>query len=720
MEVPDLLLSHSRLAAWAWDVRTDTVRWSPELRVMLGYEAGDPEPNWANHQELLTPSSFRRLEAAVGRCLGSGEPYRLRLEFIGKAGKRLHVENHGAVAEWEDGKPVRLTGVCVDRTAEQRAMQSLRQTTRLLSKTAQIGRIGGWQWNLVSRQMTWSAEMYRVHGVGRDFEPTLAGMVGLYPAESRALLETVIARPEETGEPGELELDLTGPDGKRRRLRWITECEWVQGATVISGTTQDITLDHGLQTERNLLFNLSRDLLGIADFNGRYTQVNPAWTKTLGWSESEMAGRRWIDLVHPDDLEATLEAGSALERGDEVASFTNRLRCRDGSYRTVSWKAVPVPTEDRIVFVARDTTEEMSAQRELDERRRTIDAILEHSLAGYWDWHIERDEEVVSETFRRMFGYGETERDGWPVPWRRLILSEDLPKARAAFRTHAASRGTVPFSSELRCLHRDGSIMWVLAAGSVVEWSDAGAPLRMVGCCMDVTKAKLQELERHAAERALSGAALEERRRLAFHMHDGVGQLLTAASMGAKRLADSRDLADEVREEAGKIQGVVGETHRRIRAITRGLVPEEVHAGNFNGSVGRLTEACAAGFQIECRFESDSESQIPSRFVALQLYLIIQEAILNAVRHGEALVVTVKLEKVDGQLEISITDDGSGIDVRDDSDAGFAPRGLGLRSMAARARDAGGRMDIDRVPGGGTRVLCRVPAAELVEDPTIS
>ncbi len=716
VEIPCQLPAHPKLAVWEWEVESDAVRWSPQLRVMLGYEETELEPTWAEHRRLLTPDGFERLEAAVQHCLQTGEEYCVRVAFEGAGRKQTLLEIYGSVAEWRDGRPIRLNGVCFDRTSERIALRRLRRTTRLLSRTARIGRIGGWRLDLSTRQMTWSAEMYRIHGVRRDFEPSLEGMVQFYQRESCAKLEAAIDGAEARGDSFELDLDLHVPNGSRRRLRVIATCEWENGRSIVSGTTQDISSHYELQTERDLLFSVSQDLLGIADFEGHYRQVNPAWMGLLGWSESEMKGSRWIDLVHPDDVEETLDVSRSLADGQTLATFSNRLRCRDGSYRSISWKAVPVIAEGCIIFVARDTTEQVAAERELEERRRTIDAILEHTLAGYWDWDITRDEETVSETFRRMFGYGDAVRREWPESWRRLILPEDLPLAREAFRAHLASRGDAQFSAELRCRHRDGSVVWILVAGSVVEWLEDGSPARMVGCHLDITKSKWQESERHRAEQALSEAALDERRRLAFHMHDGVGQLLTALAMTAKRLAGAKDSSESVREDAVAIQHIVRDTHRRIRAITRGLVPEEVTRENFVKAVERLAEACAAGFQIRCVYEGPAEVRLPHCFGALQIYLIIQEAILNAVRHGEASEVVVRLEQLATEIDLTVDDNGSGFEIDDE---GSASHGLGLRSMATRAREAGGELNVSRSERGGTRVGCRVKRYDAISEPTI-
>ncbi len=108
MDVSDLFFSQPRLATWAWDVDQDRVRWSPPLRSMLDYGVEKPAPSWAEHRNLLTPSSCVRLGRAVERCLQTGEAYCLRVDFIGPLGKLVHVENHGSVVGWEDVRPVRL------------------------------------------------------------------------------------------------------------------------------------------------------------------------------------------------------------------------------------------------------------------------------------------------------------------------------------------------------------------------------------------------------------------------------------------------------------------------------------------------------------------------------------------------------------------------------------------------------------------------------------
>jgi PAS domain S-box-containing protein len=127
-------------------------------------------------------------------------------------------------------------------------------------------------------------------------------------------------------------------------------------------------------THRDTFFAMSLDMLCIANIEGYFRQLNPAWS-TLGWSIDELTSRPFIDFVHPDDVVATLEVMSRLTTSDfSTISFENRYRCRDGSYRWLLWSARTshdaMRPEDRLYFaVARDITERKD--REAEQKRQT-------------------------------------------------------------------------------------------------------------------------------------------------------------------------------------------------------------------------------------------------------------------------------------------------------------------------------------------------------------
>jgi eukaryotic-like serine/threonine-protein kinase len=113
------------------------------------------------------------------------------------------------------------------------------------------------------------------------------------------------------------------------------------------------------------LFAFSPDMICIADFDGFFRRVNPAWTQTLGWNVDELLSRPLFEFIHPDDRNATFrEALRMSGTGNKVVSFTNRYRCRDGSYRWLEWSATPLVGDRLIYGIARAVTEPRGAEQE--------------------------------------------------------------------------------------------------------------------------------------------------------------------------------------------------------------------------------------------------------------------------------------------------------------------------------------------------------------------
>ena len=118
--------------------------------------------------------------------------------------------------------------------------------------------------------------------------------------------------------------------------------------------------------ELDLFFTSTLDLLCIADTDGYFRKLNPEWEKALGYPLDELVGRKFLDLIHPDDLESALQAIATLSDQNPLLSFTNRYLHKDGSYRWLEWRSYPVGK--KIYAAARDITERMKMEAELAER----------------------------------------------------------------------------------------------------------------------------------------------------------------------------------------------------------------------------------------------------------------------------------------------------------------------------------------------------------------
>ena len=176
----------------------------------------------------------------------------------------------------------------------------------------------------------------------------------------------------------------------------------VVGCFCPSQSTSEAELD------RDRLFNLSLDMLTVASFDGYFKQINPAWRRTLGWSDEELLSRPWLEFVHPEDRAQTIAASEQLRSGKPLMQFHNRYRCRDGGYRWLSWKAFPLEREDLIFAVARDITARVEAERTQREYRDFLQAVLDAIASLLVVVDCEERIVMVNEAWRRR------------VEWKRL------------------------------------------------------------------------------------------------------------------------------------------------------------------------------------------------------------------------------------------------------------------------------------------------------------
>lgn len=119
-------------------------------------------------------------------------------------------------------------------------------------------------------------------------------------------------------------------------------------------------------------FDMSLDHLCVAGFDGYWKRLNPAWSRTLGWTPQEMMAVPLIDFVHPDDRADTLGARYRLSAGVPLFRLTNRYRCRDGSYRWFEWRSSADVSRALVYAIARDVTAEREAHAELERLRRQL------------------------------------------------------------------------------------------------------------------------------------------------------------------------------------------------------------------------------------------------------------------------------------------------------------------------------------------------------------
>ena len=208
--------------------------------------------------------------------------------------------------------------------------------------------------------------------------------------------------------------------------------------------------------------------------------------------------------------------------------------------------------------------------------------------------------------------------------------------------------------------------------------------------------------ERRQAEREVLEISSHERKRIGRDLHDSLGQQLAGVSLLSEALAQR--VADAQASEAAtarKISALINDSIAHAKYIVRGLMPVEIVQEGLRHALKRLAEETARISAVSCSFDSDGPSPVYDNDVATNLYRIAQEAIANAVKHGKARRLALRLtaDGRGGQLEV--IDDGCGL-----PHPPLATSGMGLRIMRYRAEMCGGDLQIANRSEGGVCVRC--------------
>jgi PAS domain S-box-containing protein len=294
----------------------------------------------------------------------------------------------------------------------------------------------------------------------------------------------------------------------------------------------------------------------------------------------------------------------------------------------------------------------------------------------------------------RMTGYSFAEVKGKSI-WDLFLVPEDVTRFKTAFdKTHAEER-TQQYES--RWLNRNGSLR-------TIAWSTAMLPAGgETASCIIISGIDITE--RKHLEKTILEISAREQRRIGQDLHDGLGQHLTGIAFMSK--VQEQKLKEKALPEAGeaaKIVGLVNQAIHKTRELARGLLPVVSDAQGLMSALQQLAGEVEDLFRVSCRFQCFTPVLIYDDTVATHLYYIAREAVNNAIKHGHARQIVIRLAAQEYQSALTIQDDGCGID-----DPAPGNKGMGLHLMNYRARMIGGSLDVQRTAVGGTVVSCLFP-----------
>ena len=339
-----------------------------------------------------------------------------------------------------------------------------------------------------------------------------------------------------------------------------------------------------------------------------------------------------------------------------------------------------------------------NALRESEERSR---AVIHQSTAGITGTDLTGRIIFANEKFCSMLGYKERELVGKTI--FEITHPGDATESRLLFR-RIVTKGE-PYQLEKRYLRKDGSALWVSVSASPLRDAE-GKTQSAVAIIIDISDQKKAQAFLEDRARGLEGEILaisdREQRRIGQDLHDSLCQHLTAIAFMARsvalRLKKHRVIEVEHIEEIAEL---INDGVTEARTIARGLHPVEMEPPGLVTALAALVKQ--RHWPVSCRLEADEEISVQDSTVALHLYRIAREAVINANKHARAREIIVRMRRSGKGIELSVIDDGVGIP--GNSPAGS---GMGFHIMQYRARSIWARLEIKPIKPHGTRVTCYV------------
>src|SRR5271163_1934830 len=431
--------------------------------------------------------------------------------------------------------------------------------------------------------------------------------------------------------------------------------------------------------------------------------VGPQIEAALGYSREEWLEDpiRWYQHIHPDDKQRwSLEAAEMFLSGKPLRS-AYRVIARDGRVVWFHCDARMMRREDGrpwfIHGVAFDISHLKQVEEQLQEERNFVSTILD--TVGALVVVLDSEGRILrfNPACEITTGYSLEEVQGKCI-WDLFLPAQEVDRFRTIFET---------LRTDL--LPQDYQSSWITRHGDqrLIAWTSTLLPGNsetsnyIIATGIDIT-------ERKHLEKALLEISAREQRRIGQDLHDGLGQHLTGIAFMAKvheaKLAEKNN---SEAEDAAKIVRLVNEAIHKTRELSRGLLPVVAESQGLMSALQMWAAEVEDIFGVSCRFQCETPVLIHDDTMATHLYHIAQEAVNNAIKHGDPRKVLIQLTAEEGRGKLLIKDDGKGI-----AENPARTQGMGLHIMNHRAGVIGGVLEARRDTPRGTVVTCTFPVRD--------
>lgn len=596
----------------------------------------------------------------------------------------------------------------------------LHKRERELGETQRLGRVGTWEWDPETDQVTWSEELYHILGLEpQNPAPSFKEHAAVYSPESYRELQKAVATALETGQPYELDLEVRSGTAPSRWIRGRGEAIRDENGRVVRlrGTAQDITEKRRAQEA----LRDSEERFRLAAQSGRMFAYE--WdVRSDRVVRSEQANeilkipsavqrddRDSVDRVHPGDREKVRAAVAALTPGNSTYRITIREIRGDGETvwleRTGRGFFDQAGNLIKIIGMAVDVTDRKRAEDIVREGERKFRKVFRDAAVGMVIVSLDGSFLEANDAFCESLGYTEQEIQHKSV--ESLTHPEDWPVLKKKLRG-LAQKGVAFRRLRTRCIRKDGGVVDTESSATLI-CDASGLPQCVVGQVLDISERNKAQETLSKMNRRLIEAQEQERVRIARELHDDITQRMALITVELDEIVRNLDPSSR------KIRAKIRKLRRESEEITSDvqLISHRLHSSKLEhlGLAEAAKSVCEEFSRQHNRQIVFSQQKMPSQLsyeVSLSLFRVLQEAVHNAIKHSGTKTINVQLYGTPGEIVLKVSDSGCGFDPQSSNHQ----TGIGLLSMRERLGLVQGTLDVSSAPRRGTIVLARVPLRE--------
>jgi PAS domain S-box-containing protein len=651
----------SAIGFWEREPATGVGRWDEQMFRFYGLPAAAAAPPREAFMQLIHADD-RPLVEAAWQQIAAGQPRDFEFRVVRADGTLVQLISRGRALPARDGRPLRVIGTAIDVTEARRAERERADLVARLQLATTTAGIGMWERDPATGAETWDARMREMYGVGETFAPTLDGWLPQVIPELRAAAAGNEQRLDR-GRPGAHEFTIVRPDGETRTIvrNAMLVRDTSASAPRLLGTALDVTDTRRAQRERDELsarMQLVADTVGLGVWDWDLLAEASVWNDQVyalhGRTRAQFRDLIWLDVVHPDDVAAARAARDAALAAGSAFDLEYRVLWPDGS---VHWLATRGRIErDAVGNAVRmlGVTWDVSRRHETEARLR--DALERLSLTtastgiGLWTVDLRNGRIEWDAQMRRLYGLAADAAVDPARAWVEMTHPQERETVLAV--AMKAVQRSEPLDIDLRIVRGDGEVR-TLAYRAQIQRDAAGAPIRQLGVCWDIT-------ERLRAEEALrEKAAAEQASRAKSEFLSRVSHELRTplnAILGFAQILDmdrAAPLAPVQRERLAQI----ARAGRHLLALINDVLDlSRIEAGaeklNMRPTELRpLVEGCLALVGAQAAAQAVALRGPPSDAAAPRVWVDatrLQQVLLNLLSNA------IKYNRAGGQVEVGI------------------------------------------------------------------